>query len=57
MTEIVIKTMKKIRFFWIVCLLAISAFAADSKPVSYKSGDETVQAVLYTPPAKEHFPP
>ncbi len=56
MTEIVIKTMKKIRFFWIVCLLAISAFAADGKPVSYKSGDETVQAVLYTPAGKGPFP-
>ncbi|MGC2727794.1 MAG: dienelactone hydrolase family protein, partial [Candidatus Sulfotelmatobacter sp.] len=51
-----IKIMKKFRFFWIVCLLAISAFAADSKSVSYKSGDETVQAVLYTPAGKGPFP-
>src|SRR5947209_395344 len=30
-------------------LLASAAFAATSQPVSYKSGDETVQGVLYTP--------
>jgi len=30
--------------------------AADSKSVSYKSGDETVQAVLYTPAGKSPFP-
>ena len=39
-----------------VALIAISAFAADGKPVSYKSGDETVQAVLYTPQGKGPFP-
>jgi carboxymethylenebutenolidase len=33
-----------------------TTFAADSKPVSYKSGDETVQGVLYTPPGKGPFP-
>ena len=32
-----------------------TAFAADSKSVSYKSGDETVQALLYTPPGKGPF--
>src|SRR5690349_22144903 len=45
--------------FWIVCvasLLLASAFAADSKTVSYKSGDETVQGVLYTPSGKGPFP-
>jgi len=36
--------------------LAMSAFAADSKSVSYKSGDETVQGVLYTPQGKGPFP-
>jgi len=36
--------------------LAVSAFAADSKSVSYKSGDETVQGVLYTPQGKGPFP-
>ena len=43
----------------ILCALitsAISAFAADGKTVSYKSGDETVQAVLYTPQGKGPFP-
>jgi carboxymethylenebutenolidase len=37
-------------------LLVSSAFAATSKTVSYKSGDETVQAVLYTPEEKGPFP-
>jgi carboxymethylenebutenolidase len=37
-------------------LLTISAFAADTKSVSYKSGDETVQAQLYTPAGKGPFP-
>src|ERR1700719_1807546 len=37
-------------------LAAVSAFAADGKPVSYKSGDETVQGILYTPAGKGPFP-
>ncbi len=37
-------------------LLALPAFAANSRSVSYKSGDETVQALLYTPPGKGPFP-
>ena len=42
----------------IVCIAALgtSAFAADSKSVSYKSGDETVQGVLYAPAGKGPFP-
>lgn len=36
--------------------LASIAFAADSKTVSYKSGDETVQGVLYTPSGNGPFP-
>jgi carboxymethylenebutenolidase len=42
----------------ILCLLllSISAAAATSKTVSYKSGDETVQSVLYTPAGKGPFP-
>ena len=48
--------MKKFRLFWIVYLLATSSLAADSKSVSYKSGDETVQAVLYTPAGQGPFP-
>ncbi|MGA7908786.1 MAG: dienelactone hydrolase family protein [Candidatus Sulfotelmatobacter sp.] len=41
---------------WTVLLLVASVFAADSKTVSYKSGDETVQAVLYTPAGQGPFP-
>jgi len=41
---------------WTILFLALSALAADSKPVSYKSGDETVQGVLYTPAGKGPFP-
>jgi carboxymethylenebutenolidase len=37
-------------------LLSITAAAATSKTVSYKSGDETVQSVLYTPAGKGPFP-
>lgn len=37
-------------------LFALSAFAAQTKTVSYKSGDETVQGVLYTPSGKGPFP-
>jgi carboxymethylenebutenolidase len=42
----------------LLCLLVLSitAAAATSKSVSYKSGDETVQAVLYTPAGKGPFP-
>jgi len=47
------------REFAIVCLvfaLAVAAFAADSKTVSYRSGDETVKGLLYTPAGKGPFP-
>jgi len=37
-------------------LFALSAFAVSPKNVSYKSGDETVQALLYTPEGKGPFP-
>jgi hypothetical protein len=36
-------------------LCALSTFAATSKSVSYKSGDETVQALIYTPEGKGPF--
>lgn len=39
-----------------VLFAATSAFAANNKTVSYKSGDETVQGVLYTPEGKGRFP-
>src|SRR5947199_6127680 len=41
--------LKILSLFLTLCLLASAAFAATSQPVSYKSGDETVQGVLYTP--------
>jgi carboxymethylenebutenolidase len=48
--------MKNIYLLILAALVASTAFAADNKTVSYKSGDETVQAVLYTPPGKGPFP-
>ncbi|HEY6337622.1 MAG TPA: dienelactone hydrolase family protein [Candidatus Sulfotelmatobacter sp.] len=48
--------MKSAILLLLISFCAISAFAADSKAVSYKSGDETVQGVLYTPAAKGPFP-
>jgi len=43
-------------FLFFLLLLSASAFAASFKDVSYKSGDETVNAVLYTPEGKAQFP-
>src|SRR5579864_566768 len=43
-------------FLLLVILFAITALATDSKTVSYKSGDETVQSMLYTPSGKGPFP-
>jgi len=40
----------------LICLFVMTSFAADSLPVSYKSGDETVNAILYTPQGKGPFP-
>jgi carboxymethylenebutenolidase len=48
--------MKKISALIALLLLAASALAAASKSVSYKSGDETVQGILYTPAGKGPFP-
>lgn len=49
--------MKRIAVVFSVMLFLIaSAFAVESKSVSYKSGDETVQGVLYTPAGKGPFP-
>jgi carboxymethylenebutenolidase len=39
-----------------ICLFAVTAFATGSRTVSYKSGDETVDAVMYTPQGKGPFP-
>lgn len=40
----------------LIFLFAATALAAESRNVSYKSGDETVNAVLYAPPGKGPFP-
>jgi carboxymethylenebutenolidase len=48
--------MKKACLMMFSVLIACAAFAADSKTVSYKSGDETVQGMLYTPAGKGPFP-
>lgn len=40
----------------LILVFAVSAFAATSKPVSYKSGDDTVQGILYAPEGKGPFP-
>ena len=40
----------------LVCFVAVPAFSADGKSVSYKSGDETVSGMLYTPAGKGPFP-
>ena len=40
----------------LILLFSLASFAATSKAVSYKSGDETVQGVLYTPEGKGSFP-
>src|SRR5580692_10051805 len=53
--------MKKIFPMTLVALFALASFAltsfaADGKSVSYKSGDETIQGILYTPAGKGPFP-
>jgi carboxymethylenebutenolidase len=47
-----------VKFFslTITLLFAMGAFAATPKNVSYKSGDDTVQAIIYTPEGKGPFP-
>lgn len=40
----------------LLLLLSAPSFAATAKNVSYKSGDETVQAIVYTPEGKGPFP-
>ncbi len=48
--------MKSFRACSVILLLAIPALAVTSKEVSYKSGDETVRGILYTPEGKGPFP-
>ncbi len=47
--------MKSLRLL-LLLILAGSAFAATSKNISYKSGDETVQSIIYSPEGKGPFP-
>src|SRR5215831_17220692 len=49
-------SMKKFLLLIALVALTIPALAADSKTVTYKSGDETVSGVLYTPQGKGPFP-
>ncbi len=48
--------MKKTLWFALALLASTACFAATGKDVSYKSGDDTVNAVLYTPKGKGPFP-
>jgi carboxymethylenebutenolidase len=48
--------MKRVSLVMFVVIFAVASFAADGKTVSYKSGDETVQGMLYTPAGKGPFP-
>lgn len=47
---------KKICFLILIAAFTSTCFAVDGKPVSYKSGDETVQGILYKPRGKGPFP-
>src|SRR5579872_5581751 len=48
--------MKKLLILFAFAALTVSASAADSKTITYRSGDETVTGILYTPQAKGPFP-
>jgi carboxymethylenebutenolidase len=48
--------MKKIAVLLLFVFLTTLAFTAEGKQVSYKSGDESVSAMLYTPQGKGPFP-
>src|SRR5260370_198378 len=48
--------MKKFFLLGVLGLLAQPALAANAKDVSYKSGDETVHGLGYTPGGKGPFP-
>jgi carboxymethylenebutenolidase len=47
---------KKFLLLLTACLFVSASIASDGKTVSYKSGDETVQGVLYRPQGKGPFP-
>jgi carboxymethylenebutenolidase len=40
----------------VLLLLSASAFAATAQNVTYKSGEETVKGIVYTPQGKGPFP-
>jgi carboxymethylenebutenolidase len=48
--------MKMILVAVFILALSIVSLAADGTPVAYKSGDETVNAVIFTPQGKGPFP-
>jgi carboxymethylenebutenolidase len=48
--------MKKTFLFAVLALFTQAALAGTSKDVTYKSGDETVKGILYTPEGKGPFP-
>src|SRR5581483_11347614 len=48
--------MKSVLVALLLLLLSVSTFAATAKEVTYKSGDETVKGVVYTPEGKGPFP-
>ncbi len=48
--------MKNIALGLLVVVFALASFAAEGKNVSFNSGGETVQGMLYTPPGKGPFP-
>jgi len=48
--------MKRLLLTLMLLAMAASAFASSAKEISYKSGDESVKAVLYTPQGQGPFP-
>ena len=49
-------SMKTVLLTAAILLVSLADFAADGKSVAYKSGDETVQGMQYTPAGKGPFP-
>ena len=48
--------MKNLALGLLVVVFALASFAAEGTNVSYRSGGETVQGMLYTPTGKGPFP-
>src|SRR5215467_5234534 len=48
--------MKLVLVALLIFIVVIASFAADGKPVSYQSGSETVNGLLFTPQGKGPFP-